>query len=949
MLRWARDCAKKASKESFGRLTAIEKNPALLDDPLELRRTLLDFIADFANWDNSTDADYLATSRALVQAAHEALGGEPGTRPLVVDPFAGGGSIPLEALRVGADAFASDLNPVAVLLNKVVLEYIPKYGTRLADEVRKWGERLSERVDHELGSFYPLESDGTRAVGYLWARTVLSEAPSAGEAPVEVPILRSMWLCSKPKRRFAFRWLRDSNGLVCTETVRATFADGSLKTVRRPLVEVFQPASASDVERGTSAGGAVTCPVTGFTTPVESVRSQLTLRSGGGADARMLCVVTTPSAASGRVYRLPQLEDINAVDAAKNEIQRRVRQHDSPVSLIPDGEINHLRGFFNVVLYGMKTWGDLFTPRQALALTHLTSLIKELPTKADAGELGAAVQTCLALALGRCADKCASVVVWNIPAEKIEHVFGRQALPMVWDFAEVNILADVGWRGAVQWVQKVIEHNAGSLMGSGAARTASALEQTLPDDTAHALVTDPPYYAAIPYADLSDFFYSWLKRALGETHTELFASTLSPKAEECVQLSHRAAMYRHKDSAWFEQTMTKACGESRRVVMPSGIGVVVFANKETPAWEAMLAALVSSGWIVTASWPIDTERAGRLRAMDSAALASSVHLVCRPRERADGSANDAVGDWREVLDELPRRIHSWMPRLAEEGVVGADAIFACLGPALEIFSRYSRVEKANGDLVGLREYLEHVWAAVSNEALSVIFKDADAAGLEPDARLAAMWLWTVGANKVAASGAASLNEDDRDEAESDEEGKSSDGKKAKVKGFTIEFDAARKIAQGLGVNLEKLDSLVEIKGDTARLLPVVERTRHLFGEDAGAEEQKPVRGRKKPKQGSLFEELQAAELMRDPSGTAFGDGSSGAKPGQTVLDRIHQAMILFAAGRTEAMKRLLVADGAGTDPRFWKLAQSLSALYPVGTDEKRWIDGVFARKKGLGL
>ena len=184
------------------RLVAIQKDPRRLDDPEELRRVLLDFIADFANWDNSTDKDYLDTARALTQAAHEALGGEPGTRPLVVDPFAGGGSIPLEALRVGADAFASDLNPVPVLLNKVVLEYIPKYGQRLADEVRKWGEWIKREAEKELAEFYPKDADGATPIAYLWARTIQCEGPGCG---AEVPLIRSLWLAKKANRSVALQ------------------------------------------------------------------------------------------------------------------------------------------------------------------------------------------------------------------------------------------------------------------------------------------------------------------------------------------------------------------------------------------------------------------------------------------------------------------------------------------------------------------------------------------------------------------------------------------------------------------------------------------------------------------------------------------------------------------------------------------------------------------------
>jgi len=351
----------------------------------------------------------------------------------------------------------------------------------------------------------------------------------------------------------------------------------------------------------------------------------------------------------------------------------------------------------------------------------------------------------------------------------------------------------------------------------------------------------------------------------------------------------------------------------------------------------MLSSIISAGWIVTASWPIDTERAVRMRASSSAALASSVHLVCRPRENPDGSVRtDKVGDWRDVLAELPRRIHAWMPCLAAEGVVGADAIFACLGPALEIFSRYARVEKASGEVVTLKEYLEQVWAAVAKEALSLVFAGADTAGFEPDARLTAMWLWTLNAG---ASADAASGEDGDSDAGDDEES----GGKTKLKGgFTLEYDAARKIAQGLGAHLEELSHLVEIKGDQARLLPVSERTKHLFGKE---EAQAPTRGRgkKNPVQGDLFADLKEAD-------EETGWGVAGApKAGETVLDRIHQSMILFAAGRGEALKRFLVEEGAGRDQRFWSLAQALSALYPNSTDEKRWVDGVLARKKSIGF
>ena len=389
--------------------------------------------------------------------------------------------------------------------------------------------------------------------------------------------------------------------------------------------------------------------------------------------------------------------------------------------------------------------------------------------------------------------------------------------------------------------------------------------------------------------------------------------------------------------------MTVATSEGRRYTKPNGIGVVIFANKSTSGWEAMLAALIESGWIVSASWPIDTEMSSCLRAQNSAVLASSVHLVCRPRENHNGSLRtDEIGDWRDVLQELPRCIHDWMPRLADEGVVGADAIFACLGPALEIFSRYSGVEKASGETVLLKEYLEQVWAAVSKEALAMIFTGADATGFEEDARLTAMWLWTLSTALPNGNGASTAEDEELAE---DEEDDGAAAPKSKVSGFVIEYDAARKIAQGLGAHLEQLASLIEVKGSTARLLPVAERTRSLFQKGDAAEPISRSKAKKKSAQLSLGF---VADLEEAEASGGWGDTGAPHK-GETVLDRVHQAMILFGAGRGQALKRFLVDDGAGRDERFWRLAQAFSALYPASTDEKRWIDGVLARKKGLGF
>jgi len=288
-----------------------------------------------------------------------------------------------------------------------------------------------------------------------------------------------------------------------------------------------------------------------------------------------------------------------------------------------------------------------------------------------------------------------------------------------------------------------------------------------------------------------------------------------------------------------------------------------------------------------------------------------------------------------------------MPRLNQEGVVGADAIFACLGPALEIFSKYSRVEKASGEQVKLSEYLIQVWAAVSREALALVLKGGDTAGFEEDARLTAMWLWTLqsGGEEGESSG-------DETEEENDDTG---ERKSVKMKGFCLEFDAARKIGQGLGCHLERLGSLVEIKGPVARLLSIDERAQCLWKVDKASlpkVEVAPKRDRKAkgdaPGQMSLFELVPGDKPAPTPEVEAVLKKVE-LKAGLTTLDRLHQAMLLFGAGRGEALKRFLVDDGVGKDERIWKLASALQPLYPMGTDERRWSEGVLARKKGLGF
>jgi putative DNA methylase len=935
MKRWASDHLKLLSARSVERFIAIHKNPSILDAPEELRSALLDFLADFADWDNANVVEYLDTARSLTQAAHEGLGGMVGGKPLVVDPFAGGGAIPLEASRIGAEAFACDLNPVAVLLNKMILEFIPKYGNRFAQEIRTWGDWVKKEAERELAKFYPRDQEGGVPIAFLWSRTIISEAPSESRIPVQVPLLRSMWLSKRKGFLRALRWARDPKGQVRAEAVE-TKRDGKTIEVLRPVLEIFEPRRTEEVEQGTVKGGSATCPITGFTTKAARVKEQLKSQRGGAEFSRLYAVYVERT--SGRGFRLTRESDLLIYrDAALFSADVRKKNPDSfPTEAInPIRPYKNTRGLSAVTRVGCATFADLYNSRQALSIYTLSKIIScwEPPNLSSDKQLLDAVKTALAFAVSRLVSQNTTMSRWDASRLTIKGAFSKQALAVVWDFAEANPFsgATADWDGAIKWITEFVEANSLG-QASGIAVRASATNIPLPSNSASALITDPPYFAAIPYADLSDFFYVWLRKILGHVYPDLFVDSLTPKTDELIVTNgQKGPNDRKKDDSFFRDGMTKALTSARDIVQTNGIGVVIYAEGTTAGWEAILNAIIDSQWTVTSSWPIDTEMENRTQARGSASLQSSIHIVCRPRTA------QTTGDWRDVLQELPLRIHRWMLRLSNEGVVGGDAIFACLGPALEIFSRYSHVEKANGSHVALGEYLEYVWAAVAKEALALIFEGADVTGFEEDARLTAMWLWTLSAGRV-------VDEEERDdEDQEDDEDEESKIASKLTRGFILEFDAARKIAQGLGAHLELLTSLVEVKGEFARLLPVAERTRKLFGNN---EAESPTSTRKKkPPQlelGFVNELLQAEE--------AGSWGSKGAPThGATVLDRVHQTMILFAAGRGEALRRFLVDEGVGRDERFWRLAQVLSFLYPKTTDEKRWIDGVLARKKGLGF
>lgn len=919
--------------------------PSLGCDPgnttSELRDALFKFIGDFANWENASQGAYLEASRSLVKAAHDE---EP---PLVVDPFAGGGSIPLEALRLGCEAFATDLNPVAGLILKVILQDIPRHGPSLAEDLVTAAEEIQRKVEKELADVFPVDSDGAKPIAYLWARTVRCESPKCG---AEIPLVRSFWLSKKrTRRRMALR-------LLVTRT-----------TGRVPNVdfELFEPKSETEVQGPTVTNAKATCACCGSVLRPERVREQLANQRGGAyvtfdsrsartGGARMLAVVSLRAAEAGRHYRLPTPKDYAAVAKAQSRIAQLVERWERGgkigVCPVPDEVMNPIRpspnarGLSGVTRYGMSTFGDLFTGRQKLVLSCLANAVS---TCSNEG-----VRTNAAMLVSKLADYGNSLCRWRATSECADALFGRQAIPMVWDFAEPCSMA----LAAGSWHSMTERAAAGltsAYVGSKTAtvQIADATEHPLPDESASVWFTDPPYYDAIPYADLSDFFLVWLKRALpgNPLLQDPFDSmnALSPKDRECAW--NRAYQYegRPKDKEFFEVTMARAFAEGRRVLRPDGVGSVVFAHKTTEGWEAMLSGLIQGGWSITGSWPIATEMGARLLARDTAALATSVHLVCRPRPE-----NAGTGDWAEVIRALPKRVSDWMERLQGEGVRGADLVFACIGPALEIFSRFEKVETPDGHEATLAKYLEKVWEIVGRSALEQVLGTGEAgkgaAGtVEEDARLTALFLWTLQSTDV---DSVRLDDDDEEDAdEDDDEGTSTAS--GKPKGFSLVFDVVRRFAQPLGIDLPKWEGrVIETKKGVVRLLPISERAKQLFGEDGAqvvaARLEQPVLASTNPLQGMLFPDLEIAPKPRrigrgrgTLSGVEISDDTLAASREATTLDRVHAAMLLQAGGRTNALRALLRAEQERSN-EFFRLASSLSALYPTGSEEKRLIDAM---------
>jgi putative DNA methylase len=676
------------------------------------RKRLHGIISELVKWENIHDERLLDEARAEIWKSCD---GKP---PAILDPFAGGGSIPLEAQRLGLEAHASDLNPVAVLINKALIEIPPKWAghppvfpgaaesaqswpgaTGLAEDVRRYGEWMRDEAEKRIGHLYPkVKISGVEAtvIAWIWARTVTCPNPACAGT---MPLVRSFWLGKKKgKERYVH-----------------PIPDG-----KRVRFEIRGPDGGP--REGTVGRTGAVCLLCGTPVPLSYVRTE---GKAGRMGAQLMAI-----AAEGKRQRYY---------AASTEDHEKAADAPRPDD-VPEEELaNDPRNLWTVS-YGLTRFADLFTNRQLAALTTFSDLVREARTRvmADGAEPGYAdaVATYLAFAVDRLADYSSTIATWmpDPKNEGVRNTFARQAIPMAWDFAEVNIFSESSGNitNHALGLARVLDGVPAN--PSGEASQADASTRTV---TNHICSTDPPYYDNISYANLSDYFYVWLRRSLAAQYPDLLGTLVTPKTDELV-----ADPVRHEDKAtaarFFEDGFTNVF---RRICdgTPNGYPITVFyAFKQAEAdgdgghastgWETLLEGMLSAGWAVTATWPMRTERGGRTRDIDSNALASSIVLACRPRPQTAG-----VTDRRGLIAELREEMPAALRKLEQGSVAPVDLRQAAIGPGMAVFSQYKQVNEPDGEPMRVRAALSLINQVV-DERLSQLEGDVSA-----DTRWCVQW------------------------------------------------------------------------------------------------------------------------------------------------------------------------------------------------------------------
>lgn len=848
------------------------------------------FIAEFSKWENSLNQTMIQKAREDILKAN---GGKP---PRVLDPFAGGGAIPLEALRLGCETYASDLNPVAVLIEKCTLEYPQKYGKAkkvpvkkseegeqselfgvsetkaqytvnpLLEDVKKWGSWILNEAEKEIGSFYPADSDGHIPVGYIWARTIPCQNPACG---ADIPLMRQYWLAKKDKKKVSlFPYTEQTPPLPHAGEGRGE-GEKSAK-VRFKIVGTGYEKMPSDFdpEDGTVARAVANCLVCGATVDAKTTR-RLFQESKSGE--RMVAVVLHKPGQTGKRYRIATEKDEKVfreaavcLEKTREKLMEEWGADPVPDEPLPPKESHRAVGS-QLPLYNFRIWGDLFNCRQKLALIIFADKVRQshrrMLIEGYDAEYAKAVVSYLALIISRCSDFESTIVRWFNHVENAGNTFARQALPMTWDYFELNIFSQTSqgtFKSMSSQILRTLEDTLLSLKSSPASvLQASAASMPWEEGFFDAVLTDPPYYDNVPYSYLSDFFYVWLKRVLGDIYPDLFSTPLTPKKNEIVVYSQGDG---RPDAGknFFEDMLKKSFQEINRVLKPDGIAVVVYAHKSTEGWETLINSLLDSDLVMTGAWPLHTEMRGRLNAAETASLASSIYIIARKMERL------GTGFYQEVRQALEYYLKKKLERLWQEGIGGADFFISAIGSAIEVFGKYKKVMDYEGNVVRADRMLEDVRKIATEYAVRQILHNGFAGEISDLTRFYVLYRWNYGSTKIL-------------------------------------FDEAQKLARSCGIDIAREWSSGFIRKEK-------EFIRVLGPED------------------------------RDPD---------DMKRREELIDVLHRCLRLWEKGKRNDFVALLQESGLGKSEAFYRVGQAISETLSNESKEKKLLDGFLAGRERL--